>query len=103
MQREHRERLELMAQASEIGFWFCDLPFEKLVWDDRVKEHFWYPSDAEVNIDMFYQRLRPEDREGTRETIERVHCEPAAIRYRVLHSGRRWAHQVDSRHRLSLF
>jgi PAS domain S-box-containing protein len=38
MLREHRERLELMAQASEIDFWFCDLPFDKLVWDNRVKE-----------------------------------------------------------------
>jgi len=71
MLRQHRERLELMAQAAEIGFWFCDLPFDKLVWDDRVKEHFWYPSDAEGSVDMFYQRLHLEDRERTRETIER--------------------------------
>ena len=23
--------------------WFCDLPFTELVWDARVKEHFWLP------------------------------------------------------------
>src|SRR5579862_8850869 len=33
---QHRERLEMVAQASQVGFWFCDLPFDKLVWDDRV-------------------------------------------------------------------
>ena len=67
---EHRERLDFINQASEIGFWFCDLPFDKLVWDDRVKEHFFLPRDAEVTIDMFYEHLHPEDREKTRKAIE---------------------------------
>ncbi|MGB9236390.1 MAG: PAS domain S-box protein, partial [Terriglobales bacterium] len=67
--RQHRERFELMAQASQVGFWFCDLPFDKLRWDDRVKEHFWLPPEAEVSIDTFYERLHPDDRERTRETL----------------------------------
>src|SRR5215469_16315969 len=89
-----------MAQASEIGFWFCDLPFDKLVWDDRVKEHFWYPSDVEVNIDMFYQRLHPEDRERTRETIEQCIAKRQQydIEYRtVADDGRiKWIRAIGS-------
>jgi PAS domain S-box-containing protein len=98
--RERRERLELMAQASEIGFWFCDLPFDKLVWDDRVKEHFWYPPETEVNIEMFYQRLHPEDRERTRRTIEGciANHSPYDLEYRtVADDGRiKWIRAIGS-------
>ena len=98
--RERRERLELMAQASEIGFWFCDLPFGKLIWDDRVKEHFWYPPETEVDIEMFYQRLHPEDRERTRETIEQCIAKRQQydIEYRtVADDGRiKWIRAIGS-------
>ena len=69
MLRQQRERFELVAQSAQVGFWFCDLPFDKLVWDDLVKEHFWLPPEAEVTIDIFYERLHPDDRERTRQTI----------------------------------
>ena len=65
-----RERFEFATEAAQIGFWFCDLPFDKLHWDDRVKEHFWLPADADVDIHLFYRRLHPEDRERTRRAIE---------------------------------
>ena len=67
---QHRARLEMVEQASQVGFWFCDLPFDKLLWDDRVKDHFWLPPDAEVTIETFYQRLHPDDRERTRQAME---------------------------------
>lgn len=69
--REQRERAEFVADAAEVGFWFCDLPFDKLIWDKRVKTHFWLPPDADVTIHTFYERLHPEDRESTRRAIER--------------------------------
>jgi len=68
--REHRERFEMVAQASKVGFWFCDLPFDKLIWDNRVKDHFWLPPDADVTIDTFYERIHPDDRERTRQAVE---------------------------------
>ena len=67
----NRERFELVREASGVGFWFCDLPFGRLDWDTRVKAHFGLPPDAEVTIDTFYQHLHPEDREPTRQAIER--------------------------------
>jgi PAS domain S-box-containing protein len=69
--RQQQERAEFVADASDVGFWFCDLPFDKLIWDKRVKEHFWLPPDAEVTIRTFYERLHPEDQEPTRCAIER--------------------------------
>jgi len=66
---ENRARLDYAVQLSGIGFWYCDLPFDELNWDDRVKDHFWLPSDARVTIDTFYERIHPEDRESTRAAI----------------------------------
>ncbi len=69
--RKSQERFDIVKDGAEIGFWFCDLPFDELEWDNRVKEHFWLPPDARVTIDTFYDRLHPEDRERTRQTIEK--------------------------------
>lgn len=67
---EQRERFEFAAAAGDIGYWFCDLPFDKLVWDERVKEHFWLSADADVDITLFYRCIHPDDREMTRRAIE---------------------------------
>jgi PAS domain-containing protein len=64
------ERFKFATEAAQIGYWFCDLPFDKLIWDARVKEHFWLPPDADVDIGLFYQSLHPGDRDRTRQAIE---------------------------------
>src|SRR5579871_3319383 len=69
--RQQQERAEFVAEASDVGFWFCDLPFDKLIWDSRVKNHFWLAPDADVTIHTFYERLHPDDREPTRRAIEK--------------------------------
>jgi signal transduction histidine kinase/CheY-like chemotaxis protein len=67
---ESRSRAEYAVRLSGIGFWYCDLPFDELVWDARVKEHFFLPSSARVTIDTFYERIVPADREPTRTAID---------------------------------
>lgn len=66
---EYQDRLAIVKDGADIGFWFCDLPFDELIWDHRVKEHFWLSPDARVTIDTFYERLHEDDRERTRATI----------------------------------
>ncbi len=68
--RESREQQELVVHGANVGVWTCPLPFDRLLWDDAVKSHFHLPSDAEVTIDLFYDRLHPDDRERTRQAIE---------------------------------
>ena len=68
--KDQRERFDFATDAAQIGYWFCDLPFDKLIWDARVKEHFWLSAETEVDINLFYDRLHPEDREATRWAIE---------------------------------
>lgn len=65
-----RQRFDIVRHAAQVGFWFCDLPFDTLEWDSRVKEHFWIAPEVEVTIDLFYDRLHPDDRERTRKSIE---------------------------------
>ena len=67
---ENRARLEYAVTLSGIGFWYCDLPFSELMWDVRTKQHFFLPPDARVTIDLFYERIHPEDREATRQAID---------------------------------
>lgn len=67
--KRDQERFHLVSEAAQVGFWFCDLPFDRLEWDARVKEHFWLAPETEVTIDLFYEQLHPEDRERTRQEI----------------------------------
>ncbi|MDC0747487.1 hybrid sensor histidine kinase/response regulator [Polyangium mundeleinium] len=68
--RQREERLGFAVELSGIGFWHCDLPFDELSWDERVKEHFWLAPDAPVTIGTFYERIHPDDRARTRQAIE---------------------------------
>ncbi|MDC3954011.1 GAF domain-containing protein [Polyangium jinanense] len=84
--RERDERLDFAVELAGIGFWHCDLPFDELNWDERVKEHFWLPPDARVTIDTFYERIHPDDRARTRQAIETsIHnATPYDIDYRTV-------------------
>ncbi len=67
--RVSRERLDRVLESVDLGIWYCDLPFDKLVWNEKAKEHFWLGHDAIVDIALFYERLHSEDRERVRTAI----------------------------------
>ncbi|HYX36823.1 MAG TPA: CHASE domain-containing protein [Oligoflexus sp.] len=95
----NQERFELVTRSVNLGLWYCDLPFDRLIWNVWVKEHFWLPHDAEVTIDTFYERMHPEDRDKTRNAIDDsiLHKQPYDIEYRTLHpdSGdRKWIRAI---------
>ena len=69
------ERLRIAVDAARLGLWHCDLPSGTMVWNGRCKEHFGLPSEVEVTLDTFYERLLPEDRERAREAFERAIAE----------------------------
>lgn len=66
---ESEDRFAFVRRATGVGYWYCDLPFDVLHWDEHVKAHFHLPADAFVNIDTFYDRLHPDDRQRTRDAI----------------------------------
>lgn len=65
-----RERLDLVLESAQLGLWYCDLPLSNLIWNDRCKEHFWLPSETNVDINLFFDQIHPDDREHTRAAIE---------------------------------
>ncbi len=69
--RQSEERLAFVRRSSGVGFWYCDLPFDVLQWDELVKAHFHLPASAVVTIQTFYDRIHLDDREPTRMAIER--------------------------------
>ncbi len=84
---QNRGRLEYASRLSNVGFWYCNLPFDKLEWDERVKEHFFIEPEAIVTIEDFYERIHPEDRDRTRSAIDASISSRAAydIIYRTQH------------------
>jgi PAS domain S-box-containing protein len=89
--RHGRERLDMVQRSIQMGVWYCDLPFDKLIWNAKCKEHFGLPPDAEVSIATFYECLHPDDRERTRKTIERSIAEQGDydVEYRTVAPGGR--------------
>jgi signal transduction histidine kinase/CheY-like chemotaxis protein len=85
----NRARLDYATRLSGVGFWYCDLPFDFLEWDERVKEHFFFAPTARITIDDFYARIHEEDRAPTRQAIETSIRDktPYDIVYRTVHPG----------------
>ena len=84
--RQSREQMELVVKGANAGVWYCPLPFDRLIWDEKVKEHFHLPKDAEVTMDIFYERLHPDDRARTRAAIEKSIADrkPYDVDYRTV-------------------
>ncbi len=86
--RASEERAAFVRRSSGVGFWYCDLPFDVLEWDDLVKFHFHLPADSVVSIETFYNCIHSEDREPTRLAIEKSISEHTAynVEYRTVSS-----------------
>lgn len=66
------DRLELAVDAADLGTFFCPMPLEKIYWNNKCKEHFFLPPEAEIDFDLFYARLHPDDRERVRAAVGRA-------------------------------
>ena len=67
---ELRQQLEIAIDASELGTFHCEMPLGHIIWNEQCKRHFWLPPEAEVDFDLFYSILHPDDRERTRQAVE---------------------------------
>jgi PAS domain S-box-containing protein len=84
---ESRGRLDYAVRLSGIGFWYCDLPFEELIWDEQVRSHFFLTREVRVTLEIFFGRIHPDDRLGTERAINESIANhiPYDIIYRTLH------------------
>lgn len=58
-------RFDGVAEAINLGVWYCNLPFDVLTWSDNVKKQFWCAPTDIITINTFYDRIHPDDRKAT--------------------------------------
>lgn len=66
------DRLDAAVRTAGVGVWLNPLPLGELVWNDNTKAHFHLPPDARPTIELFYERLHPDDRERVRQSVARA-------------------------------
>ena len=58
-------------RSSGVGVWLHSLPDGELDWNDNTKAHFHLPPDARPTLELFYQRIHPDDRQRVRDALAR--------------------------------
>ncbi len=84
--RDLQQRLQIAVEASELGTFHCEMPLGKTIWNDRCKSHFWLSPEVEVDMDLFYSILHPDDLDRTKKAVEECvyHGKPYDIEYRTV-------------------
>ena len=87
--RHLQEQLSVALEASELGTFHCEMPLDRIVWNERAKAHFWLSPDADVDFNLFYSIIHPDDRERVRQAVDAcVHGhQPHDIEYRTVARG----------------
>ena len=86
---EAAERLKLATDAASIGIWDYEVASSRLTWDERCKELFGLPPEAEISYEQsFLAGLHPDDRERANaavlEAISGTASQPFNIEYRTV-------------------
>ena len=101
--RASEDRLRLATEATQLGTFDYDPVSGKLVWDERCKQIFGLPPDAEIDYGTFLAGVHPDDRESADLAVKRV-LDPAVdggfeLEYRVVRSDEGQECWVDARGR----
>jgi PAS domain S-box-containing protein len=99
-ERRLSQARSMLAEAQEIartGSWEWNIPADEITWSDELYRLFGLaPQSVAVTFSSFLERVHPEDREETRNTVEAAYADllPFTIEHRVvLPSGAvRWLH-----------
>lgn len=86
---ETLDRLRRAVEAAEVGTFYCPLPPDRLYWNARAKEQFWLPpdtTDSDIDIDLFFRIIHPDDQEATRSAVEKCIAggAPYDVEYRTV-------------------
>ncbi len=58
---QSEQRLSLVLDATNVGIWSLDITNNKLNWTDATKAQFGLSPSDEINLDLFYEYMLPED------------------------------------------
>ena len=87
--RKSQRHLEWVLDKTGIGTWFNELPLDRLNWDKQTKRLFFVAPDTEPTIELFWNRIHPDDREPTRLAVETaIHNHSSyTVEHRAIHPG----------------
>jgi two-component system, LuxR family, sensor kinase FixL len=68
--RTRDQQISLAAEAAKMGFWFRDFGREDFWASEQWRALFGFTSSETLQMDNFFQRLHPSDREPTRQALE---------------------------------
>ena len=67
---EARERMELAANAADLGMWMWDVPRDDIWITDKGRALFGFGASEKLDLDRFKNVLHPEDRQRVLEALE---------------------------------
>jgi two-component system sensor kinase FixL len=84
--RARDQQMTLAAEAANLGFWFRESAGDEFWASDQWRVLFGFTRSEQVRLDSFLQRLHPDDREITRQTLNDAYQGDGRydIEYRVL-------------------
>ncbi|SEJ20238.1 PAS domain S-box-containing protein [Dyadobacter sp. SG02] len=96
---ESEENLTFAIQAAQLGTWNLNPADQSALFNDRCKELYGYPAEADMYYERLVQFIHPDDRARVIEAIERT-LDPSLrvpydVRYRVIGANDRklrWLH-----------
>ena len=69
--RETQERMELAANAAELGMWMWDIVRDEVWITDKGRALFGFAPSEKIDFNRFRNRLHPEDRESVLQAVEK--------------------------------
>ena len=69
--RETQERMELAANAAELGMWMWDIVRDEVWITDKGRALFDFAPSEKLDFDRFRSRLHPDDRESVLQAVEK--------------------------------
>ncbi|AVD83962.1 hybrid sensor histidine kinase/response regulator [Pseudomonas sp. SWI6] len=76
-------RARIAINAAGMGTWDYRPQEDVLLWDDRCKTLFGLPTDTEMNLEVFYAGIYPDDLQMVRDAVNQALCTDSDGHYRV--------------------
>ncbi len=70
--RESEERLQLAAEAAEVGMWMLDVEDGRFWATERARRIFGYTADTDITMEQFLESVQPPCRDLVKEAVRRA-------------------------------
>lgn len=69
---EAHQRMNLAAEAADLGFWAWDMPHGQVWATDRCRELLGFSPNAEISSTTFFVHVAPEDQDSVRQAMDQA-------------------------------